>query len=295
MNYDVVVTCAVTGAGDTTGKSPHVPVTPKDIAAAAIEAAKAGAAIAHIHVRDPETGKGSRDPKLFKEVVDRVRDSGTDVVINLTAGMGGDWVPSDEDPAMPGPGTDMISAEERLAHVHECLPEICSLDCGTLNFGNGNEIYISTPPMLRHMAALTKEWGVKPELEVFELGHIRFATQMIHEGLIAEPPMFQICLGIPWGADQSVDTMKAMKDHLPQGANWAGFGISRMQMPMAATAVAMGGNVRVGLEDNIYLDRGVLATNGQLVTCAIEILERMGARALNPQEARNKLRLRGAD
>ena len=295
MNYDVVVTCAVTGAGDTTGKSPHVPVTPKDIAAAAIEAAKAGAAIAHIHVRDPETGKGSRDPKLFKEVVDRVRDSGTDVVINLTAGMGGDWVPSDEDPAMPGPGTDMISAEERLAHVHECLPEICSLDCGTLNFGNGNEIYISTPPMLRHMAALTKEWGVKPELEVFELGHIRFATQMIHEGLIAEPPMFQICLGIPWGADQSVDTMKAMKDHLPQGANWAGFGISRMQMPMAATAVAMGGNVRVGLEDNIYLDRGVLATNGQLVTRAIEILERLGARALNPQEARNKLRLRGAD
>jgi uncharacterized protein (DUF849 family) len=295
MNYDVVVTCAVTGAGDTTGKSPHVPVTPKDIAAAAIEAAKAGAAIAHIHVRDPETGKGSRDPKLFKEVVDRVRDSGTDVVINLTAGMGGDWVPSDEDPAMPGPGTDMISAEDRLAHVHECLPEICSLDCGTLNFGNGNEIYISTPPMLRHMAALTKEWGVKPELEVFELGHIRFATQMIHEGLIAEPPMFQIWLGIPWGADQSVDTMKAMKDHLPQGANWAGFGISRMQMPMAATAVAMGGNVRVGLEDNIYLDRGVLATNGQLVTRAIEILERMGARALNPQEARNKLRLRGAD
>jgi len=295
MNYDVVVTCAVTGAGDTTGKSPHVPVTPKDIAAAAIEAAKAGAAIAHIHVRDPETGKGSRDPKLFKEVVDRVRDSGTDVVINLTAGMGGDWVPSDEDPAMPGPGTDMISAEDRLAHVHECLPEICSLDCGTLNFGNGNEIYISTPPMLRHMAALTKEWGVKPELEVFELGHIRFATQMIHEGLIAEPPMFQICLGIPWGADQSVDTMKAMKDHLPQGANWAGFGISRMQMPMTATAVAMGGNVRVGLEDNIYLDRGVLATNGQLVTRAIEILERMGARALNPQEARNKLRLRGAN
>ena len=294
MNYDVVVTCAVTGAGDTTGKSPHVPVTPKDIAAAAIQAAKAGAAIVHIHVRDPETGKGSRDPKLFKEVVDRVRDSETDVVINLTAGMGGDWVPSQEDPAMPGPGTDMIPAEERLAHVRECLPEICSLDCGTLNFGNSDEIYISTPAMLREMAAITKDWGVKPELEVFELGHIRFATQMIHEGLIVEPPMFQICLGIPWGADQSVDTMKAMKDHLPNGANWAGFGISRMQMPMAATAVAMGGNVRVGLEDNIYLDRGVLATNEQLVTRAIEILERMGARALRPQEARNKLRLHGA-
>lgn len=295
MNYEVVVSCAVTGAGDTTGRSPHVPVTPKEVADAAIQAAQAGAAIAHIHVRDPETGQGSRDPKLFKEVVDRVRDSGTDVVINLTAGMGGDWVPSEQDPAMPGLGTDMIGAQERLAHVQECRPEICSLDCGTLNFGNGNEIYISTPPMLRQMAAMTKEWGVKPELEVFELGHIRFATQMIAEGLIADPPMFQICLGIPWGADQSVDTMKVMKDHLPAGANWAGFGISRMQMPMAAAAVAMGGNVRVGLEDNIYLDRGVLATNGQLVTRAVEILERMGARAITPQEARNKLNLRGAN
>jgi uncharacterized protein (DUF849 family) len=295
MNYEVVVSCAVTGAGDTTGRSPHVPVTPKEVADAAIQAAQAGAAIAHIHVRDPETGQGSRDPKLFKEVVDRVRDSGTDVVINLTAGMGGDWVPSEQDPSMPGLGTDMIGAQERLAHVEECRPEICSLDCGTLNFGNGNEIYISTPPMLRQMAAMTKEWGVKPELEVFELGHIRFATQMIAEGLIADPPMFQICLGIPWGADQSVDTMKVMKDHLPAGANWAGFGISRMQMPMAAAAVAMGGNVRVGLEDNIYLDRGVLATNGQLVTRAVEILERMGARAITPQEARNKLNLRGAN
>ena len=294
MNFDVVVSCAVTGAGDTTGKNPHVPITPKEVADAAIEAAKAGAAIAHIHVRDPETGKGSRDPKLFKEVVDRVRDSNTDVVINLTAGMGGDWVPDPDNPAMPGAGTDMIGPEERLAHVKECMPEICSLDCGTLNFGNGDEIYISTPPMLRKMAQLTKEWGVKPELEVFELGHIRFATQMIAEGLVADPPMFQICLGIPWGADQSVDTMKTMKDHLPIGANWAGFGISRMQMPMAATAVALGGNVRVGLEDNIYLDRGVLATNGQLVTRAVEIIDRMGARALSPAEARTKLNLRGA-
>ena len=269
-------------------------MTPKEIANAAIEAAKAGAAIAHIHVRDPETGKGSRDLKLFKEVVDRVRDSNTDVIINLTAGMGGDWVPDKNDPSMPGAGTDMIGPEERLAHVKECQPDICSLDCGTLNFGDGDEIYISTPPMLRRMAELTKEWGVKPELEVFELGHIRFAKQMISEGLIADPPMFQICLGIPWGADQSVDIMKTMKDHLPTGANWAGFGISRMQMPMAATAVALGGNVRVGLEDNIYLDRGVLATNGQLVNRAVEIIERMGSRAITPAEARKKLNLRGA-
>ena len=292
MNNEVIVTCAVTGAGDTTGKSTHVPVTPKQIAHAVIEAAKAGAAVAHIHVRDPETGKGSRDPKLFKEVVDRVRDSTTDVVINLTAGMGGDWVSDAKNPAMPGPGTDMISAEARLKHVYECMPDICSLDCGTLNFGDGDNIYISTPPTLRAMAELTKEWGVKPELEVFELGHIRFASQMIKEGLIADPPMFQICLGIPWGADQSVDTMKVMKDHLPQNASWAGFGISRMQMPMAAAAVAMGGNVRVGLEDNLFLSRGVLASNGQLVTRIVEIIERMGGRAVSPGEARNKLNLR---
>lgn len=294
MNRDVIVTCAVTGAGDTTGKSPHVPVTPEQIANSAIEAAKAGAAVVHIHVRDPETGQGSRDPKLFKETVDRVRDSGTDVVINLTAGMGGDWIPDAANPAMPGPGTDMIGPEERLLHIHDCMPDICSLDCGTLNFGDGDNIYISTPPTLRRMAELTKEWGVKPELEVFELGHIRFARQMIEEGLIAAPPMFQICLGIPWGADQSVDTMKVMKDHLPAEASWASFGISRMQMPMAAAAVAMGGNVRVGLEDNIWLDKGVLATNGDLVTRVIEIIDRMGARAVTPQEARNRLGLRGA-
>lgn len=295
MNFDVIVTCAVTGAGDTTGKSPHVPVTPKEIADAAIEAAKAGAAVAHLHVRDPETGKGSRDIGLFKEAVDLVRASDTDVVINLTAGMGGDWVPSSEDPALPGPGTDMIGPDERLAHIKECMPEICSLDCGTLNFGNDDEIYISTPPTLRRMAELTQEWGVKPELEVFELGHIRFAKAMVEEGLIDAPPMFQLCLGIPWGADQDVETMAAMKAQLPAGASWASFGISRMQMPMAAAAVALGGNVRVGLEDNIWLDRGVTATNGQLVARVVEIIERMGGRAVTPQEARNKLKLRGAD
>ena len=294
MNYEVMVTCAVTGAGDTTARHPGVPITPAQIADAAIEAAKAGAAVAHIHVRDPETGKGSRDPELFKEVVDRVRSAATDVVINLTAGMGGDWVPGADNPAMPGPGTDMVGPLERLAHVEQLLPEICSLDCGTLNFGDGDEIYISTPPMLRKMAELTQQWGVKPELEVFELGHIRFARQMIAEGLIAEPPMFQVCLGIPWGADHSVDTMKAMKDNLPADAVWGGFGISRMQMPMVAASVAMGGNARVGLEDNLYLKKGVLASNGQLVERAIEIIERMGARAITPAEARQRLNLRGA-
>ena len=292
MNNEVIVTCAVTGAGDTLGKHPEVPVTPEQISNAAIAAAKAGASVAHIHVRDPETGLGSRDVNLFKEVVERIRNSETDVVINLTAGMGGDWVPSEENPSMPGPGTDMIGPEERLAHVKEIHPEICSLDCGTMNFGNGNEIYISPPGYLREMASMIQEWGVKPELEVFELGQIRFAKQMIKEGLINEPPMFQICLGIPWGAEQTVDSMKVMKDELPTNASWASFGIGRMQMPMAAAAVAMGGNVRVGLEDNLYLEKGVLASNDQLVTRVIEIIQRMGSRVLSPQETRDKLKLK---
>ena len=292
MNNEVIVTCAVTGAGDTLGKHPEVPVTPEQISNAAIAAAKAGASVAHIHVRDPETGLGSRDVNLFKEVVERIRDSETDVVINLTAGMGGDWVPSEENPSMPGPGTDMIGPEERLAHVKEIHPEICSLDCGTMNFGNGNEIYISPPGYLREMASMIQEWGVKPELEVFELGQIRFAKQMIKEGLINEPPMFQICLGIPWGAEQTVDSMKVMKDELPTNASWASFGIGRMQMPMAAAAVAMGGNVRVGLEDNLYLEKGVLASNDQLVTRVIEIIQSMGSRVLSPKETRDKLKLK---
>ena len=292
MNYDVIVTCAITGAGDTCDKNPNVPVTPQEIADSAIAAAKVGAAIAHIHVRDPDTAKGSRDIDLFRKTVDLIRDSDTDVVINLTSGMGGDWVPSESDPALPGPGTDMIGPEGRLAHVIACKPEICSLDCGTMNFGNGNEIYISTPPYLRKMASMVQQIGVKPELEVFELGHIRFAKQMIAEGIIDAPPMFQICLGIPWGADQSVDNMKVMKDELPTDASWASFGISRMQMPMAAAAVAMGGNVRVGLEDNIYLDRGVPARNEQLVERVVGIIERMGGRVLTPAEARAKLNLR---
>ena len=294
MNNEVMITCAVTGAGDTVGRHPGVPVTPEQVADAAIEAAKAGAAVAHVHVRDPETGKGSRDPALFREAVERIRDSGTDVVINLTAGMGGDWVPSDDDPSLPGPGTDMIGPAERLVHVEDLKPEICSLDCGTLNFGGGNEIYISTPAYLKAMAEQVKAWGVKPELEVFDLGHIRFARSMIDAGLIEDPPLFQICLGIPWGAGADTATMMAMRDALPDGALWAGFGISRMEMPMVAQAVVLGGNVRVGLEDNLYLDKGVLASNGQLVERAVEIVERLGARVLSPQEARDKLGLKGA-
>jgi uncharacterized protein (DUF849 family) len=292
MNREVIITCAVTGAGDTTGKSDKVPVTPEEVAAAAIEAAQAGAAVAHIHVRDRESGQGSRDVDLFAEAVRLVRESGTDVIINLTAGMGGDWVPGEEDPSVGGPGTDMIGPEERLAHVIKLRPEICSLDCGTMNFGYGNETYINTPGYLHTMAGIVKDLGVKPELEVFELGQVRLARWLIDEGLIEEPPLFQICLGIPWGAGADTESMMALRNALPAGANWAGFGISRMQMPMVAQAVLLGGNVRVGLEDNIFLDRGVLASNGDLVTRAVEIVERLGARVVGPEEARAKLGLK---
>jgi uncharacterized protein (DUF849 family) len=273
MNRDVIITCAVTGAGDTVAKHAGVPVTPESVAEAAISAAQAGAAIAHIHVRDPETGQGSRDVALFSKAVELVRASDTDVIINLTAGMGGAWFPSDKDPAMPGPGTDNVGPEERLAHVEVLQPEICSLDCGTMNFGDN-------------------EMGVKPEMEVFDLGQIRFARQLIDEGLIDSPPLFQICLGIPWGAEADTESMLAMRNALPPGANWAGFGISRMEMPMVAQAVLLGGNVRVGLEDNLYLERGVLASNAQLVERAVEIIERLGARVVGPDEAREQLGLR---
>ncbi|MDH3760193.1 MAG: 3-keto-5-aminohexanoate cleavage protein [Gammaproteobacteria bacterium] len=290
MNNDVIITCAVTGAGDTTSRSNLVPVTPRQVADAAIEAANAGAAVVHVHVRDPETGAGSRDPALFRETVDMIRDSGVDMIINLTAGMGGDWVPSEEDPSLPGPGSDMIGPEERLAHVVDCKPDICSLDCGTMNFA-GDYAYINTAPFLRRMAEMVQELGVKPELEVFDLGQIRLARSLIDDGLIDAPPMFQLCLGIPWGAGADTETMTAMKQALPPGALWAGFGISRMQMPMVAQAVLLGGNVRVGLEDNIYLDKGVLASNGMLVERAVEIIERMGARVLGSDEARAKIGL----
>jgi len=291
MNTEVIVTCAVTGAGDTVGKHPAIPVTPQQIADAVIDSANAGAAVAHVHVRDPETGKGSRDCRLYREVVERVRSRNVDVILNLTAGMGGDFELGEQDPKIAGPNTDLVGPLERLVHIEELRPEICTLDCGTLNFGDGNLIYISTPTYLRAGARRIRELGVKPELEVFDTGHLWFASQMHKEGLLDDPPLFQFCLGIPWGAPADTTTMKAMKDNLPPGAIWAGFGIGRMQMPMVAQAVLLGGNVRVGLEDNLYLGKGVFASNGQLVEKAVRIIELLGARALTPAEARRKLRL----
>lgn len=291
MNHDVIITCALTGAGDTTAKSPHVPVTPKQIAAAAVEAAKAGATVVHCHVRDPQTGKFSRDVALYREVMERIREADVDIIVNLTAGMGGDLeIGAGERPMAFGPNTDLVGPLTRLAHVEELLPEICTLDCGTLNFGDGDTIYVSTPAQLRAGAKRITELGVKAELEIFDTGHLWFAKQLIKEGLL-DNPLFQLCLGIPWGAPADTTTMKAMVDNLPADAVWAGFGIGRMQMPMAAQAVLLGGNVRVGLEDNLWLDKGVLATNGQLVERAGEILSRLGARVLTPAEGRKKMGL----
>ncbi len=293
MNKDVIISCAVTGAGDTVGKHPSIPVTPEQIASAALEAASAGAAIAHMHVRDPESGKGSRDNELYKEVVSRIKDSGTDVIINLTSGMGGDIEIGPEDDLMNfGPNTDFVNAIERLSHVEELLPDICSLDCGTLNFGDGNMIYVGTPEQLRIGAKRIQELGVKPELEVFDTGHMWFANKMYDEGLLDPPALFQICLGIPYGAPASTGSMKNMVEMLPEGSNWAAFGIGAMQMPMVAQAILLGGNVRVGLEDNLYLEKGVYASNGTLVEKASTIINNLGANVMNAQEARKKLGLK---
>ncbi len=289
MNTNVVVSCAVTGAGDTVDKHPAIPVTPEQIANSAIEAADAGAAIVHLHVRDPETGKGSRDINLFKETVELVRNSGRNVLINLTAGMGGDLGVDDENPEVPAEGTDLISAEERMAHVELLRPDIASLDCGTINFDNANYVYIQTPNMLRAMAARYAEIGVKPEMEVFDLGHLRFANQMVSEGLIKGRPMYQVCLGIPWGAGADSATMTAMVGQLPRDAFWSGFGISRTQMPMAAQAMLLGGNVRVGLEDNLYLEKGVPASNAQLVEKAVRIIRDLGGQICDADQARERL------
>jgi uncharacterized protein (DUF849 family) len=294
MNWEVFVTCAVTGAGDTTGRSELVPVTPQQIADSALDAARAGAAVVHIHVRDPETGKGARDPALYREVVERIRASDVDVVLNLTAGMGGDLVLGGEDAPLPpnGDGTDMAGAAERLAHIEELRPEICTLDCGTMNFAAGGDyVMVNTPSMLRAMAARIRGLGVRPELEVFDTGHLVQVHELIADGLIEPPPLIQLCTGIPYGAPDDPSTLLAMVNRLPEGAVFSTFSIGRMQLPFVALAPLVGANVRVGLEDNIYLSRGRPATNADLVGRAVSILEAMNVRVLGPDDVRERLAL----
>jgi uncharacterized protein (DUF849 family) len=292
LQDNVIITCALTGAGDTTGRSEFVPVTPEQIAAAAVEAANAGAAVVHIHVRNVETGQGSRDVALYREVVARVKDSGVDVVINLTAGMGGDLVIDQEDPLKPVDGTDLVNGLDRLPHVEELLPDICTLDCGSLNFGEGSQLYVSTPDMLRAGARRIQELGVKPEMEIFDTGHLWFATKLIDEGLIDPPPLFQLCMGIPYGAPANPELLQTMVHMVPEGAQWASFAIGRDQLPWVAHSALLGGHVRVGLEDNLYLSKGVKATNGQLVERAVKIIEDLGGKVATPDQARAQLGLK---
>jgi uncharacterized protein (DUF849 family) len=291
ISNEVFVTCAVTGSGDSVSKSSYVPVTPEQIAAAALEAHSAGAAIVHLHVRDPASGKASRDPALFREVYERIRSVNTEVIVNLTGGMGGDLLFGPDDAPLDfAAGTDFLGPQQRVTHILELLPEIGTLDCGSLNFDDS--LYGTTPRFLRQMARAYEASGVRPEIEVFELGHIELAKQLIAEGLIKKAALFQLCLGIKYGAPATPAAMQAMRDALPEGVYWSAFGVGRAQMPMVAQAVLLGGNVRVGLEDNLYLEKGVLATNGKLVERACRIVELLGARVLSAAETRERLGLK---
>jgi uncharacterized protein (DUF849 family) len=292
MNREVFITCAVTGSGGTQDRSPHVPRSPKAIAESAIAAAKAGAAVVHCHVRDPETGAPARDPALYRELTERIRDSGTDVVLNLTAGMGGDLL-FDGTEAMNrmSQKSDMAGATERVAHVVDCCPEICTLDCGTMNFAEADYVMVNTPGMLRDMARRMVAAGTRIEIEAFDTGHLWFAKQLAAEGIIPDPILVQLCMGVPWGAPDDLNTFLAMVNNVPAHWHWSAFSLGRHQMPYVAAAVLAGGNVRVGLEDNLWLDKGVLATNAQLVERAATIIENLGARVITPAEVRARLTL----
>ncbi len=293
MNREVFVTCALTGSGGTEDKSPHVPRSPKEIAESAFAAAKAGAAVVHAHVRDPETGRPSRDLALFREVTERIREAAVDMVLNLTAGMGGDMTFGPVEAPLPlsEAGTDMAGASERVAHILDCRPEICTLDCGTMNFAEADYVMTNTPGMLRAMAEKMTAAGVRIEIEAFDTGHLWFAKRLVEEGVIPEPVLVQLCMGVPWGAPDDLNTLMAMVNNIPSGWHFSAFALGRHEMPYVAAAVLAGGNVRVGLEDNLYLERGVLARNEQLVEKAVGIVERMGARVIGPDEVRARLAL----
>ena len=292
MNKDVFITCAVTGSGGSQDRSPHVPRSPAQIADSAIAAAKAGAAVVHCHVRDPETGAPSRRLDLYREVTQRIREAEVDVILNLTAGMGGDIVfGSTEQPLPPVAGTDMIGAAERVQHIKECLPEICTLDCGTMNFAEADYVMTNTPGMLTAMGRMMTELGVKPEIEAFDTGHLWYAKQLVKDGVLDSPALVQLCMGVPWGAPDDLNTFMAMVNNVPDDWTFSAFGLGRHQMAYVAASILAGGNVRVGLEDNLWLDKGVLAENWQLVERAGTIIENMGARVIGPAQVREQLGL----
>ncbi|HTS41421.1 MAG TPA: 3-keto-5-aminohexanoate cleavage protein [Xanthobacteraceae bacterium] len=290
MQRKVMISCAVTGSADTPGRNPAVPVTPAQIAASAIDAAKAGAAIVHIHVRDPKTTKPSMDGALYREVVDRIKASGTDVLINLTTGPGARFMHDPEDPRKPSADSTLRGPADRVRHVVELKPDICSLDMGSLNMGD--RVFINTPAHLQAMAIAIRDAGVMPELEVFETGHLLLAKKFLESGLVKPPGLFQICLGISWGQPATPEAMTYMRNLLPADCTWFAFGISLYQFPMVAQTVLLGGHPRVGLEDNIYLEKGKLApSNAALVEKAARIIEVLGDQVATPAEARQMLKL----
>jgi len=293
QSREAFITCAVTGSGDTTGKSDKVPITPQQIADSCIGAAQAGAAVVHIHVRDPKTGAPARDPALYVEVVNFIRESKVDMVLNLTSGMGGDMVFGSAEQPLPlnDEGTDMVGATERLEHVKEILPEICTIDCGSMNFGHGDYVMTNTTSVLQEMTKQVQALGVKPEIEAFDTGHLRLAIWLKEQGLIDDPVMIQLCMGIPWGAPDDLHTFLAMTSNIPKDWTFSAFSISRNQLPYVALAILAGGNIRVGLEDNIYLKRGVLATNEDLVKKAVQTVEGMGCAILGPDQVRSNMKL----
>ena len=292
MNREVFITCAITGSGATQDRSPHVPRSPKQIADSAIAAAHAGAAVVHCHVRDPETGAPSRKLAYYREVTERIRAADIDIVLNLTAGMGGDIVFGNAAQPLPlEAGTDMVGATERVAHIADCLPEICTLDCGTMNFAEADYVMTNTPGMLQAMGRMMTELGVKPEIEAFDTGHLWYAKQLVADGILAPDALVQLCMGVPWGAPDDLNTFMSMVNNVPDNWTFSGFGLGRNQMAYVAASVLAGGNVRVGLEDNLWLGKGVLATNEQLVSRAKTIIEIMGALVIGPDEVRAKLGL----
>ncbi len=293
MNREVFITCAVTGSGASQDRSHHVPRSPEQIADSAILAAKAGAAVVHCHVRDPETGAPSRDLALYRELTERIRDSDTDVVLNLTAGMGGDIVFGgvEKPMALNEAATDMVGATERMAHITECLPEICTLDCGTMNFAEADYVMTNTPGMLVAMGQMMTDLGVKPEIEAFDTGHLWYAKELVKQGVLDSPALVQLCMGVKWGAPDDLNTFMAMANNVPDDWTFSAFGLGRNQMAYVAASVLAGGHVRVGLEDNLWLDKGVLAENHELVTRARGIIEGMGASLIGPDQVREKLGL----
>jgi len=290
MKRPVIVTCAITGGGDTTGKHPAIPISPEQIATSALEAAKAGAAVVHLHVRNPKTGKPSTEFELYREAVERIRAADHDIIVNLTTGPGARFIPSKENPSVGGPGTSLMTPEARVLHVEKLKPEICSLDIATMNFGEF--AFVNIPDHIRTMAKAIAAAGVLPELEAFDVGHLRLALHLLEAGAIKPPVFFQICLGVPWGAPANSETIMFMQRMLPKGCAWTGFGIGPQQFPMVAQSVLLGGHARVGLEDNLYIERGVLApSNAALVEKAVKILDALDAVPATPAQAREILGL----